>query len=178
MKHIKYYNHINENFDFVMGGLRRYIDDEFHLMNSMNFLINNRDQNWLDKIGKYFLDKIEGIDIKNTPLESYDLLLNRKRKKGEDFHSEGIFFITSFLNEDALKLMFGNPIFHSEFGEGFDDDRNYDYCSYFLEIDRHIIHIGYDHRGTAIELEGSLDAPEVFEIIKSIIDLYIEKVLK
>lgn len=83
----------------------------------------------------------------------------------------------------------GDPIYHNEFGEGFDKKKKYLYASYFVEIDGVWIHIGYDHRGTRIEIEYTSDdvydihkeifkkdAEKCFNVLKKIIDIYKEKV--
>jgi len=40
------------------------------------------------------------------------------------YSSIAILFTTSILDEFSLKKMFGDPIFHNEFGEGFDGEWN------------------------------------------------------
>ena len=91
--------------------------------------------------------------------------------------------------------MFGKPIFHDEFGEGFDGEYDEEtdeelepeikesYASYFVNVDGTNFHIGYDHRGTGIEIEvpskfnydgnfSDEDAKKCFESLKKLVDLY------
>lgn len=61
--------------------------------------------------------------------------------------------------------MFGEPIYHDNFGEGFDGEWNEDledydepeikssFASYFVTLNNINFHIGYDHRGTTFEVE-------------------------
>jgi len=112
------------------------------------------------------------------------------------------FFTASALDADALKSMFGNPIYHDLFGEGFEGE--YDeatdeygapeikesYASYFVRLGSRTFHIGYDHRGTRIEMEiasktkgGVLESEEwqieataaAMEGIRELINIYKEK---
>lgn len=110
------------------------------------------------------------------------------------YSSIAIDFLTSVLDDKALENMFGEPILHSEFGEGFDGEWNeelddYDdpeikehYVSYFVNVNGTNFHIGYDHRGTSIEIEGKYknlpseeEAKSCFESLKKIVDLYKSK---
>ena len=61
------------------------------------------------------------------------------------------------MNATALEPIFGKPLFHSRFGEGWrtGDDGGHKtkrYASYFLEICGITVHIGYDHRGTRVDI--------------------------
>ena len=93
--------------------------------------------------------------------------------------------------------MFGEPILHDEFGEGFEgeyDEETDEYgqpdikesfASYFVDVEGTNFHIGYDHRGTIIEVETSEfdidnvssddEAKKCFESLKKLVDLYKEK---
>jgi len=92
--------------------------------------------------------------------------------------------------------MFGKPLLHNEFGEGFDGvydeetdqtgepDIKESYASYFVNVGGTEFHIGYDHRGTGIEIEMSdkyqwsnkgssdKDSERCFESLKKLVDLY------
>jgi hypothetical protein len=109
-----------------------------------------------------------------------------------------IYFLTSQLDPTSLRKMFGEPILHSEFGEGFYGKngrplKKWQYASYFVKIGNLNLHIGYDHRGTNIEVESpdkvSNDIPrrltfsddfvkECLNSLKMIVDLYHDKVEK
>ena len=57
----------------------------------------------------------------------------------------------SFINEYLLPITYGNPLSHSEFGEG--KNENGDTCSsWFIDIDNTIIHVSIDETGSTIEL--------------------------
>ena len=100
------------------------------------------------------------------------------RKLNDIDISIGIFFLTSELDRDNLEMIFGKPIVHKKFGEG--GIKGGKYASYFPEINGKIIHIGYDHRGTSIEVKYGGDVfnyteeqcDEYFEIVKVLVDKY------
>lgn len=174
----------------------------------MNIIMNNRSENWYAELGKYIN---ETLDIEKIPYLSYFSEKLKKEKslitKIKDFVSPNeqiytsiaISFLTGGLDEKALENMFGKPIFHDEFGEGFDGEYDEEtdeelepeikesYASYFVNVDGAEFHIGYDHRGTGIEIElpnkyqwsdkGSSDedAKKCFESVKKLVDLYKEK---
>ena len=174
----------------------------------MNIIMNNRSDNWYAELGKYIN---ETLDIEKIPYLSYFSEKLKKEKslitKIKDFVSPNeqiytsiaISFLTGGLDEKALENMFGKPIFHDEFGEGFDGEYDEEtdeelepeikesYASYFVNVDGTEFHIGYDHRGTGIEIElpnkyqwsdkGSSDedAKKCFESLKKLVDLYKEK---
>lgn len=71
--------------------------------------------------------------------------------------------------------MFGSPICHSEFGEGFRPKRKYEYCSHFVEVGGEKLHIGYDDRGTSIEVNPNLTPQAVYNIMENLVDRYLDK---
>lgn len=188
--------------------LQKYMNGEIFFTPIMNIMINNRSKDWYAELGKY-ID--ESIDISKVPdFAFYEKLRPKKNiaTKIKDFLSNdsrfyfGIasMFITSTLDASALKKMFGEPVLHNEFGEGFDGDWNEDeddydepeikesHASYFVNVDGHEFHIGYDHRGTRVEV--GLDkkfnynsditdeqAEKCLEGLKKLFDLYKEKCL-
>ena len=173
----------------------------------MNIIMNNRSENWYAELGKYITEE---LDIEKIPYLGFyaDKLKERKSviTKIKDFISPesrtytsvAIHFLTGVLDEKALENMFGKPIFHDEFGEGFDGEYDEEtdeelepeikesYASYFVNVDGTNFHIGYDHRGTNIEIEipskfnydrniSDETAKKCFESLKKIVDLYKEK---
>lgn len=111
------------------------------------------------------------------------------REFGDDFTQElkifkkvdnglvAILFITTYLDYNILSNLFGTPIFHNEFGEGFlfedgypEQFKEWQYASYFVEINNKLFHIGFDHRGTRIEVECNSSAEIVVNSIKEIIN--------
>lgn len=188
--------------------LKDYTGGKTHYTPIMNIIMNNRSENWYAELGKYIN---ETLDIEKIPYLGFyaDKLKERKSviTKIKDFISPesrtytsvAIHFLTGVLDEKALENMFGKPIFHDEFGEGFDGEYDEEtdeelepeikesYASYFVNVDGTEFHIGYDHRGTGIEIElpnkyqwsdkGSSDedAKKCFESVKKLVDLYKEK---
>jgi hypothetical protein len=149
-----------------------YIYGKIRFTPTQNIWMNDHSEDWYVLIGEYFIKSVGYDFLKNDPFSIDD-----NGKIDSNKRCVGILFITSYLNEKNLKKMFGNPIKHSEFGEGFDRKRNYEYCSYIVQIDGKYFHIGYDHRGTSIECECDLNVKELFEIIKKLID-YFKEVVK
>ena len=193
--------------------LKDYTKGKTHYTPIMNIIMNNRSENWYAELGKYIT---ETLDIEKIPYLGFyaDKLKERKSiiTKIKDFISPesrtytsvAIHFLTGVLDEKALENMFGKPIFHDEFGEGFDGEYDEEtdeelepeikesYASYFVNVDGTNFHIGYDHRGTSIEIEvptkflqrifGNHDgdfsdetAKKCFESLKKLVDLYKEK---
>ena len=93
----------------------------------------------------------------------------------------------------VLKKMFGEPILHDEFGEGFEGEYNDEtdeygepdikesYASWFVTINGVDLHIGFDHRGTKIEINIPLSqqsnvpletAQKAFQVMKGLVDEY------
>lgn len=190
--------------------LKDYITGKTNYTRIMNIIMNNRSKNWYDILGRYIVDN---IDISKEPQLMFyaDKLKEKSSLSGRiknftgfidrTYSSIAIFFITSVLDEKALQKMFGNPYFHSEFGEGFDDEYDEEtdeyieptikdsYASYFVNVGGTNFHIGYDHRGTNIEIEipnkfnydsgfSDEEAKRCFESLKKLVDLYKEKCVK
>lgn len=192
-----------------------------------NILMNHRGKDWYPaeqgshgmgytEIGNYIC---QTMDISSIPqLASLADRVNDKSiaarlkdfwsgQRERTLSSVGIFFLTAVLDADALRKMFGEPIYHDEFGEGFEGEYNEEtdeygepdikqlHASYFLKVGGERLHIGYDHRGTGIDFavaeKGSvLDgywtsnsqipdklAERCFETIKKLVDIYAEKCL-
>jgi hypothetical protein len=180
----------------MISKLKQYVSGDSHYTPIMNIIMNNRSKDWYDELGKYIT---ETIDISNEP--SLSFFASRISKKNlitkvKDFitgdidvySSIAIFFLTSTLDAVALKKIFGEPIYHSEFGEGFDNRKiKESYASYFVNLAGKDLHIGFDHRGTSIEIgvekSPSInqqftdeDAKTTFECLKEIVNLYKEKI--
>jgi hypothetical protein len=186
--------------------LKDYTGGKIHYTPIANIIMNNRSKNWYAELGKYIT---ENLDIETIPELSW-LAPRLKEKKNlvtkiKDFlnddnqlyFSVASFFLTSALSAKktgALKKMFGEPILHDEFGEGFEgeyDEETDEYgqpdikesfASYFVDVEGTNFHIGYDHRGTIIEVETSEfdidnvssddEAKKCFESLKKLVDLY------
>ena len=93
--------------------------------------MNNRSENWYAELGKYIT---ETLDIEKIPYLDYfvDKLKERKglitkikdfiSPESRNYTSIAIHFLTGVLDEKALENMFGKPLLHDEFGEGFDGE--------------------------------------------------------
>ena len=180
-----------------------------------NILMNHRGKDWYTEIGNYICQTMDISSIPQLASLADRVNDNSIAARLKDFwcgqmertlSSVGIFFMTAVLDADALRKMFGEPIYHDEFGEGFDgeyDEETDEYgepdikqlhASYFLKMGGERLHIGYDHRGTdidfAVEKGSVLDgywtsnsqipdklAERCFETIKKLVDIYAEKCL-
>jgi len=187
--------------------LQDYTGGKTYYTPIMNIIMNNRSENWYAELGKYI---VETLDIEKISYLDYfvDKLKERKSliTKIKDFISPesrtytsiAIHFLTGVLDEKTLERMFGKPLFHNEFGEGFEGEYDEEadeysepeikeyYASYFVNVGGTNFHIGYDHRGTHIEIQkpskfkwnGDISdktAKKCFESLIKLVDLYKEK---
>lgn len=169
--------------------LKSYIDNN-NLTSSFNILVSDMKNEWYTKLGEEIIN-IYGID--NMPLVlTYDVE-RLKDKKFTQFNSKssilrsiGIFYLTGYLYEGKLEELFGEPIRHSEFGEGFheyaeDDEDNQeiiieeDFRSFFPIINNVKIHIGYDHRGTFIDIPNNTIPQDAYDIMITLVKLAHDK---
>ena len=182
---IKNYNKfINESSNIESDDLRAYSTYQLDLTNWMNVLHNNNSKekklfgkvDYLSDIGKYIANNDK---FKNDYWLAY--FLNKDKINSDRYASICITFITSTLGKDNLYKMFGDPILHNEFGEGFDENEkdpeifggvgDYTYASYFPTINDTKIHIGYDHRGTSVELPRNMYPEDAVKILEKLADI-------
>lgn len=182
--------------DMMKEELKRYVGGQVRYMHNMSILMgSDRKYDPFAKLGEYIVKEFNG---KLPPdLKFYEERLKKSstiikkinvfRDELEDTYSSiAIFFITGTLGEDSLKKIFGEPICHSEFGEGPDEPDEYDdkkliisfpkYASYFVEIEGVKLHIGYDHRGTSIEALEGTSSDDLLKALKKLVDIYKQKV--
>jgi hypothetical protein len=178
-----------KKFESYSKELSDYVKGKTKLTPQMNILINDRSKNWYAEVGKYFVDVFDGdlpggLSFYNDKIDKLRIIDKLNGKSERIYANIGIFVFTSVFDEDVLKSLLGDPLYHDEFGEGFEgeyDDETDDYlepenksrfASHFVEIDGVKFHIGYDHRGTSMEVEIGTSSEKVIECIKSLIDLY------
>ena len=177
-----------------VNDLNDYVNGKTNYTPLLNtFFGKSREKDYFVEIGKYlYKDVYKG----NLPTEFgfYEKRIKKNSsiiKKMNIFSNElknaysgiAIMFLTAIINENSLKKMFGDPIRHSEFGEGFYGQSGrgrrvgrHTYCSYFVVINGTGFHIGYDHRGTSIE--SNEDNPDILlESIKKMILMYKKKAI-
>lgn len=182
--------------------LKDYTEGKSNFTSILGILMNNQSKKWYTKLGKYIVDTLDAQKIPELKfyidkLENQKTIITKMKdyfdSSERTYSSIAILFTTSILDEFSLKKMFGDPIFHNEFGEGFDGEWNEEledynepeieesYASYFVNIGGLDFHIGYDHRGTGIEIKIPVDvnynvtdsdAEKCFEALKGLIDLY------
>jgi hypothetical protein len=151
------------------------ITGKINYENQINLLLNDRSRDWYIELGKYFFKILNGEIPGN-----WGTYLKDKTTKETDYLQTSILFVTTFLDANALRKMFGEPLYHSEFGEGFEKEKGKprikeQYASYFVNVNGVECHIGYDHRGTAVEVEKGTSVQKCFDTIKSLMDIYKEK---
>lgn len=145
-----------------------YMDNEFEVTHIINHLAHNMDM--FSELGEY---------LRKVAPDDWDPMGIRMLSMDDNLAGNrflGMAFFTSFLNEDILEKVFGSPINHSEFGEGFETNRDYWYSSYIIEINGHLYHVGYDHRGTAFEPDVTTSYDDVMKDAKSLIDHVFKKI--
>ena len=130
---------------------------------------STKDKSVLSQFGDYIIKTVK------PPPQNVRFMMDNEYpggNKGQDFGSVGIFFICSDLSPKALWRMWGEPLFHDEFGEGFDENpdeedeeneeereitdnsyKGWSHGSYFMEIEGVKFHVGFDHRGTKMEVD-------------------------
>ena len=179
--------------------LKDYKNGKIHYTPIQNIMMNNHSKDWYVELGKYIN---ETLDTDNIPKLKFFSKKLKERKglitkikdfvspENQAYSSISINFITSVLDEKSLENMFGKPLLHDEFGEGFDgeyDEETDDYgepeikesyASYLVNVDGTNFHIGYDHRGTGVEIEvpkkfnhdenSDEDAKKCFESLKKV----------
>ena len=146
--------------------LKEYMDGGFNLTPILNILLNDMSVDFYEKLGKYIYYIYDGKLPKT--LSYFDEL------KNGDFRFFGTMFATGHLDKEALTKIFGEGLYHNEFGEGFEEEDNIDfeYVSWFGTLNNVKFHIGCDHRGTRIELENNKTSEEVYKFLKKLVDLY------
>jgi len=165
--------------------LKDWTDGKVDYTNAMNILMNDRSKDWYSEIGKYIFSTLKDnypTYVKHT----IDYNNGKGGKLDDDFRSVGIFFMTSDLGWKSGHKLWGPPLYHDEFGEGFYDDdiklmkeldsdekslmKISNYASYFITVNGIKMHIGYDHRGTGVEFEQGTTPQQAFDCLKEIID--------
>jgi len=176
---------IRAHFTFYSECLHKYTTEKINFVKHLFF--NNHSRDWFADLGQYI---IETLEIEKIPQLEF---LTSQSQSSRYMASLAIHFISSVLDEEALQKMFGPPLLHEEFGEGFTGKYNPEtddyeepeikasYASYFVKIQNSLVHIGYDHRGTNIEFEGSFPSDgrasdevvnQQLEILKELVQLY------
>jgi hypothetical protein len=182
--------------------LKEYVDGMKNYTTLMNIIMNNRSKDWYSEIGDYInknldISKIETLSFFNDMLKEQtfcERIKNKISKRYDINSSIAIHFLTSTLDDVALRNMFGEPLLHNEFGEGFNGEYDEEtdeygepeikesYASYFATFGSVDMHIGYDHRGTSIDVNGRYEmyndnayTEKVFNALKELIDLYKSK---
>ena len=168
--------------------LKDYVNGKIHYTALMNFM--NQKLDLFDIIGEYAYNKDNNIFKKFGLSDDFfksDSLITKMdifNKKKRQYNFLGILLLTdnNFASE-KLKEIYSEPIFHNEFGEGFEGEYNeetdeYDdpdikesFASYFITIKNVDFHIGYDHRGLSIEVKKGTDINDLIESLKEFVDI-------
>lgn len=173
------------NFSFEME-LQNCTDGKVTYTRDMNILMNDRSKDWYSKLGKYIFDTLKD-NYPTYAKQVIDYHINKGDKMNDDsYRSLAIFFMTSDLGWKSGHKLWGPPLYHDEFGEGFYDDdirimkeldndeksllKMSNYASYFITVDGIKMHIGYDHRGTGVEFEQGTTPQQAFDCLKEIVD--------
>lgn len=138
--------------------------------------INDMGRDWYGDFGRFIINSISNDEP--IPLHFYYNLGIPANKLGVErksitistnvrYSSIGIESIHSFLSPWTLREVLGRPLFHNHFGEGLSPSSKSSYASYFIQIDGVDFHIGYDHRGTEIEVRYGTSPSVLLDKLKS-----------
>lgn len=166
--------------------LQKYINGEINYTPLTNIFLpygKKIKKNHYNELGKHICDIFDG----KLPKELIYFEDAIKEIDKDDVYSVYssilIFFLTSVITPEILKKLFDEPIYHSEFGEGFygeyddetdeygESDITESYASYFVKIEGVKFHIGYDNRGTNVEVESTENAENTSNAIKKLINM-------
>ena len=142
----------------VLGedALQKVLDGEIILTHMINVLYQNGVKGSIeihDAIGGRIIDEIRPGIEKNQSNNRFMFIM----------------YFTSLLDGVVLREAFKRPLQHSHFGEG-GEDMSTSYASYMLKIDNKYVHIGYDGRGTSVDLEEGTTLDEAGVILSTIVD--------
>ena len=180
---LKKFNEISSDSE-----LQKYIKGDVDYQPLLNIFMSNRVKDYYEELGKYI------FEIFDNKLPKELGYYNSKHGDRFKYSSVAIHFIASVLSPEVLKDLFGEPLMHNEFGEGFYDEKEansekneeedieierseFDYASYFVVVNGTKLHIGYDHRGTNIEIDET-NADKAFETIKELINMVKDYLIK
>ena len=171
--------------------LEEYVNGNVNYIPIVNYLVGDIFSN----LGKYAYEKVFNEKLpkqfkyfeqffKKSFLTKIDIF----SKKEKAYYSLAIILLTSSdLVIDQLKKIYGEPIYHNEFGEGFDGEYDNDndieseplikesFASYFITIDGVDLHVGYDHRGLTIEVEKGTSDDDLMKSLKTLIYIMYKK---
>lgn len=169
--------------------LNDYVNDKLDYTPIINIVQGN---DIYTKLGEFVFKYIfnsklpKSLSYLKKYLESNNLIkkVTDFRKIKSAYASLGTILLTkSDFVIDKLKELYGEPIYHDEFGEGFDGEYDEDedeygepeikesFASYFVTINNVDFHIGYDHRGLTLEVISSTKIEDLFEALKELIKL-------
>lgn len=175
--------------------LEKYVNGEINYSSLLTFFSKalNKNINIFEILGKYSWTEVLNKKLPSDLKYLEDKLLSDDKviKKIDIFNSKDRAYAslsTMLLTHsdfviDKLKELFGEPIYHDEFGEGFEgeyDDDTDDYgepdikesfASYFVTIEGVDFHIGYDHRGLTIEIKDGTNIEDLITALKKFIYL-------
>lgn len=170
--------------------LQDYVAGKDNYQSLLNFMNEKRDI--FEILGKYAYEEVFN-KVLPKKLEFYNDLLSNKNiikkmttfyDKKQAFSSFAILLLThSEFVMDKLRELYGEPIYHDEFGEGFDGEYNEEtddfdepeikesFASYFLNIEGVDLHIGYDHRGLTIEAKKGTSGKDLTKALEKFLYL-------
>lgn len=170
--------------------LEKYVKGELDYTPILNFI--HKKPELYEILGEYAYINIFN---KNLPdkLKMFDEWINPKSlikkvsvfsDKKRAYSSLAIMLLThSDFVIDKLKEVYGEPIYHDEFGEGFEGEYDEEtdeesepdikesFASYFVTIDGVDFHIGYDHRGLTIEAKKGASIDNLIKALEKFIEI-------
>jgi len=139
------------------------------------------------QMGEYLYQECNKINFDKDKHINLRYLIEDYNDGFNDFRRFGFFFTSDLLKEEILETIYGEPIRHSEYGEGwaeYDEEtddciypRDYENIAYFIDIADYTIHICNDDRGTSVEVSKDIDTSLLLPFFIDLIDQYI-KIIK
>ena len=121
--------------------LQEYVNGQLEYSSLFGILISDMKNQWHSKIGYYIWQTLDKDEVEDwalgSPIYYSDSDEDFFKSNSRTLASISIMFLTSILNHNSLTKIFGSPIYHNQFGEGFDTDfemtsKEYISCASYL----------------------------------------------
>jgi hypothetical protein len=168
---------VNELNSDMKNELDKYVNDEVVYRHIQNFTHEKMD--FYEILGRY---AYKNIILPKELNFFYEYLDSKHNVDNMEYNSLAISLLThqDFVI-DKLKELYGEPIYHDEFGEGFPSENDEEpeikesCASYFITIEGVDLHVNYDQTGMAIEAKKGTTVLNLIEALKKFIYICYKK---